>query len=864
MYRLLALLFTIVVITIRLNAQISEGGLPLSTGIPALKTTVMLPGITLEMPETDVTKGYQPIQEIVPARYGIFTDTLINLKKQGKTDLIAGKGKIWRLKISCPEALSVQVVFSDFIVPPDARLFLYDESMKSIAGAFTRNNSRNDSTFTIADFSGNHVILEYFEPLDPQFEGKLIIGAIGQAFTEPVFSEAGPGFININCPVGKIAQMAKHAVCKMSFRSGDYQVTCTGALINNGENDGTPYFLTANHCLSTQAEATSLVTYFNYENTGCNGVLQTSPTLSGSTILVTGQPSDFTLLELNDVPPPEYQPFYGGWNINNNGFDSVMGIHVPYNETKKISLDYDSIYSNPVSVTWDDDSRSPIGSHWVIGFDDGGTSQGSSGSPLFNSSNQIIGQLHGGDDIMAYYGKLSYSFAYKAPGYHTLKHYLDPDSSGIESLNGYAPADNYPDAFFTTKFDEVCHNTPILFTDYSVFGPYQRQWTITPASYSFSGGTTDSSPNPIIEFNQDTTYSVTLGLLIEDELYSSENQQIISGNRIDISVTSDAESALCDCDFDEIELTAQGGDQFEWSIQPGDENKIAISTPTGVKTTVLRMPLFESDSSYTIGLRVIGYQASCSDTVEVSYDLLRQINDNIENAIELDYGISDYYSNICAGIEDGEPIPPFISCTTQNSWCDEYGTGNDIVENSVWFKFIASPTGRVSISSTGMDNEIALYEADSYQAILAGDYTLLGANDDRSDADYRPLIINEIVHAGNTYWIQVDGSGGGLEDDFYMTITELTATGTDIPVVKRMTAYPLPASDRIYLYHPDWEGGIKAEISVFNPAGILVSSSAVTVDSGTITLGLSELQAGVYIASVKTGNSRFVAQIVKR
>lgn len=833
----------------------------MSLYLPQMKSTVSLPSVELDMPE--IQSSALSING-VPARYGIYTDTLINVNSAGKMDIINGSGRIWRLRISCRDARSIQVMFSKFHIPARARLFLYDDEMKSISGAFTNRNMRPDSTFSIADFQGNNVIVEYFEPVDAEFEGKVIIRSIGQAFRDPVYPQAGPGFININCPIGKDAQLAKHAVSKMSFRSGNFQVTCTGALINNTESDGTPYFLTAHHCISTQEEAGSLITHFNYEAAGCDGELGTAPTLSGSTLLATGQPSDFTLLVLDDIPPPEYQPYYAGWDVNGKPVAHVTGIHIPFNETKKISIDFDSIISNTVTVRWDDNSRSPQESHWIVGFDNGGTSQGSSGSPLFNSSNQIIGQLHGGDDERAYYGKLSYSYNYKAPNYHTMSHYLDTDSTGIKSMHGYEPSDNYPDAFISTKFERVCQLTPITFDDYSVFGPYKRKWEIFPSTFVFSGGTSDSSANPIIEFLQDTIYSVKLNLKVKDTVRSVETLKIIAGNSLNVNISSNSPKELCECDFESIDLTAVGGDEFKWSIVPGDENKITLSDTSGEKVKVFRKHDFETAESYSIGLRLIGSQATCSDTVTVSYNLIRQVNDNVKDAIELEYGISDFYSNICATVEEGEPIPPFESCTTQDSWCDEYGTGEDIVENSVWFKFVASSTGKVSISSTGMDNQIALYEADSYLDIITGNYTLLGANDDRSSNDYRPLLISETVIPGKTYWLQVDGSGGGLEDNFYINIIELTETGTDDAVTQKISVYPQPANDQVFMSHSDWINESSAEIALFNTSGMLISNSVTEVWDGTITVNISGWPAGVYIATVKTQSKRYVGQIVKR
>ncbi len=38
-----------------------------------------------------------------------------------------------------------------------------------------------DSTFTIADFKGSSITLEYFEPYDILTPGKLVIGMVGKA-----------------------------------------------------------------------------------------------------------------------------------------------------------------------------------------------------------------------------------------------------------------------------------------------------------------------------------------------------------------------------------------------------------------------------------------------------------------------------------------------------------------------------------------------------------------------------------------------------------------------------------------------------------------------------------------------------------
>ncbi len=62
-----------------------------------------------------------------------------------------------------------------------------------------------------------------------------------------------------------------------------------------------PYLLTANHCFNNQPAATSLEAVFQYVRASCNGPEPSPvgfPRTLGSTLLATGEQSDFTLVRL--------------------------------------------------------------------------------------------------------------------------------------------------------------------------------------------------------------------------------------------------------------------------------------------------------------------------------------------------------------------------------------------------------------------------------------------------------------------------------------------------------------------------------------------------------------------------------------
>jgi len=844
------------------SSQISRGGLPYSMSLAQLKSAADLPRFTLKTMDTTRLLAGDRLDPL-PARYGIFEDVDINIKSSGRAEDLQGiSGTIWRYRVEAGMAKSIQLKFKRFVIPDGARLYIYNDAFTQIAGAFTNRNVRESALFVLADFQGDHVNIEYFEPENPEFEGEIILGSVGQAYKDIFLLKNGESYTNINCPEGRNLQLSKHAVCKLTFQSDKSSYLCSGALVNNARQDGTPYFLTANHCISDSAEASTLVAYFNYENDGCDGLASTPLTLSGAGFLTSGTASDYTLLLLNDEPPSPYQPYYAGWNAIDEASAGVAGVHHPVGLTKKLSLDYDSIGANEIPVQWEGNTLSPVGSHWLVNFDVGLTSGGSSGSPLFNSEQQIIGQLHGGDDTYDLYGKFSYSYTHPSSGNPALKVFLDSDNTGTKSLSGYSPPGNPPDAFFTLPAVQVCLDAPVNFKDYSVFAPFDLAWSITPSTFVFAEGTSAESPDPVVRFLEKGFYTVKLTTTNASGADSMIRKNVmLAGTTIRIEVTSFPEDEICDCDFTDFRLSAKGAYDYSWSLIPPASDRVALSASSGDTVKIFRIPDIQIDSSYLVDVRVVGSHGTCIDTAQVSYQIIRLFNDNIANAYMLDYGTSATFSNHCATVESGEPVPPYYSCTTQYSWCDEYGTGENILENSVWFKFLAGDAGLISISSTGIDNQLALYEADSYLDILQDNYIILAANDDRTSLDANPLIRSESVQPGKIYWIQVDGSGGGLEGEFYLKLTAL-ATGLTSQEQINLKVYPQPASDFIYL-QGDAVSDREVEVAIYTTTGTEIFKKVYSSPDGVISLECRTWEPGVYIVKAQTGNGFFTTRVVK-
>lgn len=373
-------------------------------------------------------------------------DRYIDIKSSGLREAI-DIGYIYRYAIYSPKAYSIHIVFDKFHVPDGAKLFVYDERHKQILGAFTSNNNKESGVFAIAPLFSDKIIIEYFEPYYPDFQGEVKLGQIYHGFidiSENVESYGdGECEVDVNCSEGEIWQQEKDAVCRIVF--GNY--LCSGALINNTRFDGKPYFLTANHCISTEEVAKTCVFYFNYENDVCGkNSIGTIQTLSGAKLRASSANSDFTLLEMLERPNLNYHPYYAGWDRNVSHGNGGVGIHHPLGLPKKIST-----YTISPKTTSCRGNNFYLIDKWERTYHGWGVTEGgSSGSPLFNNKHRIIGQLYGGcaghngncgepNNDYSVYGKINVSWDAGNSSASRLKDWLDPDNTNyayIDGLNG--------------------------------------------------------------------------------------------------------------------------------------------------------------------------------------------------------------------------------------------------------------------------------------------------------------------------------------------------------------------------------------------------------------------------------------------
>ena len=378
-----------------------------------------------------------------PLRFGKDFSVQLNLNNSGVWEQLPNGDKVWRLKIKSKDAKSINLIFDDFYMPQGGEFFIYNLDKTSIIGAFTSINNKTHGQFSTAPVKGQTVILEYYEPISAQGQGRLQVSSIIHAYRDMFktaddyiqsldknFGDAGNCNVDINCAEGSNWQDEKRSVA-MILTNGNTR-WCTGTMVNNTAQDTTPYILTGEHCLDGNEDTWVFV--FNYESPNCNGldgnVIQS---ISGSITRASFAYSDLALLELSAIPPPSYLVYYAGWNNSTTASTNPVCIHHPSGDVKKISQDLGTI-GNGFAYNVD---------HWRIqNWNVGTTESGSSGAPLFDSNGRIIGQLHGGNASCSNttgfdeFGKLSASWLGGGTQATQLKHWLDPLNTGSTTSDG--------------------------------------------------------------------------------------------------------------------------------------------------------------------------------------------------------------------------------------------------------------------------------------------------------------------------------------------------------------------------------------------------------------------------------------------
>lgn len=364
----------------------------------------------------------EPQRLIVGIAKQAYAEIAAESRAWGASVTTADGGRVWSAAVHSEGAAGIRLHFGDFYLPPNSELYLYNE-FGELAGPYGGAGPLGTGDFWSNMISGDTVYLQMrrFGPVQSSEQERkppialVGVGHVGSRFASRTADTKSFCDHNANCIVNMscagdppAVAVARDAVAHMLFVEEPYLYACSGGLINNTAEDGTPYFLTANHCLSTDSVAATLEAFFKW-TVECGAVcpeqwgtpVDAVPVL-GAVVVETNRVGDYTLLRLDGETAPPGTALLG-WTSEPVAYSDGTTLHrvshpagapQAYSEHR---VDADA----RACLFWPRGSR--IYSRDVVGATEGG----SSGSPVVNANGQVVGQLSGACGLLAWLPCLS-------------------------------------------------------------------------------------------------------------------------------------------------------------------------------------------------------------------------------------------------------------------------------------------------------------------------------------------------------------------------------------------------------------------------------------------------------------------------
>ncbi len=377
-----------------------------------------------------------------PPRYALPNELYLSPDVAGAWDQPDETTRRWRVRIVSAGARSLNFGFDSYLMPAGGRLRIYATDGSAVLRPFTAADNDMHGELWTPIVPSDDVTLEVTLPAAAVPELALQLATVNVGYRtlgEAARPRAQWCEIDVICPEG---DEWRDEIPSVGLVSIGGSIVCSGFMVNNTAEDQTPYFMTAHHCDLDINNASSLVVYWNFESPTCGQ--QDGGSLgqwqSGSVWRAAYAFSDFTLVELDDDPDPDWHISFAGWDRSDVAPQTGVCIHHPDSDEKSISFEH-----HPCAISSYYGYSSPgNGSHIRVNdWDLGSTESGSSGSPLFNANHRVVGQLHGGvascnNNEPDWYGRFAVSWDGGGTPTSRLRDWLDPLGTGQMTLDTLA------------------------------------------------------------------------------------------------------------------------------------------------------------------------------------------------------------------------------------------------------------------------------------------------------------------------------------------------------------------------------------------------------------------------------------------
>jgi len=293
-------------------------------------------------------------------------------------------GSLWRLEVASPNAVCANLSLTGIDLPEGQHLRVsVPGMMDSTIGPIEGVGEFGNGTAYGLCLPSNRTLIEWFVPTGARVKG-LPFSSVAyfhgyRDIFSGAFNNAGDGGVAGNChnqPSCFATWLNEsNGTVRLIFNG----FLCSGQLTATTAADETPYVSTANHCISSTADANACQFNFFYRTPTCNAAVSAGVNVVGSDLSSTYLASDCTLLLVRPTLPTNV--FWVGWTNQSAALNTAStGLHHPGGAPQAISFGVKN--SNAFNC------GAPQTNWASLSWNNGITEGGSSGSAIYRDSDK--------------------------------------------------------------------------------------------------------------------------------------------------------------------------------------------------------------------------------------------------------------------------------------------------------------------------------------------------------------------------------------------------------------------------------------------------------------------------------------------
>ncbi len=345
------------------------------------------------------TLAAEQLRNVEPEQIGLNREVQLSASRS-RLHRNSDGSRIRAFALKSPGAEGLRLHFTDFDLPAGDEVYVYGLTSEGrIAGPYSGKGPFKDGEFWADTIEGDTVIIEHFfkgseQPFAIPNLSHIFRGLKQDETASLIEPQALDCHNDAMCfddsevtDDGRTVRI-RDAVGRIIYNKAEGTFVCTGTLLVDRNSTFTPYFLTANHCVSTEEVARTVVFYWFYRTTSCNsGTVSSSwQRTNGATLLVTNQSADSSLLRATGTVPGGLT--FSGWSPAARPVNSaVINLSHPGGGTPNSSESYLRRAAGQIIDTTAFCSASGLSNGYRMSWNSGTTEPGSSGSAVWAREN---------------------------------------------------------------------------------------------------------------------------------------------------------------------------------------------------------------------------------------------------------------------------------------------------------------------------------------------------------------------------------------------------------------------------------------------------------------------------------------------